>query len=95
MGRKSFYLVFSKNPAAADIVREDLVSLGENEASCTFQWEKQKGIFEDVPGTILRTGKKAFFLFSSYRLGFICCHVSYFTAHVCARSTFNSMKYFC
>ncbi len=57
MGKKDFLLIFSMDPAAADVIREDfLVSLDGNQ--CVFQWECKKGKFENVCGTILQRGRR-------------------------------------
>jgi hypothetical protein len=59
--RKHFYLIFSKNPPAADVVREDLIVAMTNPVTegseCTFKWEKSKDVVENIPGKILKEGK--------------------------------------
>jgi hypothetical protein len=63
MARKKFFLIYSSNPPAADVVREDFLIIPENDeinvdvgAECSFRWEKSKDKFEEVAGKIIQTG---------------------------------------
>lgn len=63
MKRKQFVLIFSKNPASADVVREDFLILPADAVltegmNCEFRWEKKKETYENVDGKILAIGKR-------------------------------------
>ena len=61
--RKKFFLIFTNDPPAADVVREDFItgtgdvgSLTVN-SECTFQWEKTKGNFKVIASKVLLIGR--------------------------------------
>jgi hypothetical protein len=58
--RRDFFLIFSENPPAADVVREDFLVSKEATGKCVFRWVKNvkkdpEG--EQVSGKIVRQGK--------------------------------------
>lgn len=92
--RKKFCLIFSSDPPAIDVVREDFVignvaelleNLGRepDNCHCTFRWEKSKDTFETIPGRVLMIGMVVNDL---YFVSIICVGYVIFYLSQCQRS---------